>query len=143
MAVIQSVVDYEKAEEERKAAAMTEAQKLEAEKKRLEEERVAFEHQQRAFVLRQATLGAAGRAGAIYPDVIDSMVLSRVDEVQFNEAREPQNVDALVGAIRKTHPYLFRAPAGSADGGAGGGVAGRPNSGGMNEIIRRAAGRQG
>jgi hypothetical protein len=120
---------------------LTEAERIAAEKAAIEAEKAALERERRVFGLRQAALAAASRAGAIYPDVIDALLVSRMDQIDFDDSGRPQNVDALVAELRKTHPGLFRAPAGTADGGAG--TSSRPAAGGMNEFIRRAAGRGG
>lgn len=135
------VAAHEKAEEDRRKASLTEQERLSDERAAIERERQQFDTERRTFRLQQAAMLAGGRAGAIYPDVIDAMVLGRMAEVEWTDDGAPTNVDALIGAIRRSHPGLFRAPAGSADGGSG---ARNSGSGGLsvNDAIRRAAGRQ-
>lgn len=87
---------------------------------------------------------AAATHGAVYPKVIAPLIPSDLD---FNDDAA---VKAAFEGLRQEYPTLFRRTRGgngtgqdqvpgSGDGGAG---TGRTPAGGMNEFIRRAAGRQ-
>lgn len=104
-------------EEERKTKALADAQ--------AEVGRLTAESRSSSILAR------AAMAGATVPQAIVGLVPA-----------DAQDVDAAVLALKVQYPSLFTArPGGNADGGGGTGGDGNAPKMGMNEIIRRAAGR--
>lgn len=114
--------------EKLKQGQMTEQQKLQAQLDSLTKENTELKSRvQMATAERAAT-----RAGALYPDLVAAKIPAEALE-------DDKKLETAVADIKKQYPALFgRSAGGSADGGAGGG---RPAGGGMNDFIRRAAGR--
>lgn len=84
---------------------------------------------------------AATKIGVIDTDVV--MVLLREnDSIDFDADGKPVNVEAAIKDLVKQKPYLARPTAAGADAGAGTRPGAAPGQG-MNDIIRRAAGRTG
>lgn len=77
----------------------------------------AAETRYRAAMGRAAVNEAATKAGAISARAVYALIR---DELDFDDDGEPTNIDALIAQARKDEPSLFRAAAGSADGGKGG-----------------------
>lgn len=124
---------FEKAEQDRKDADLSDLQKAQTRIAELEQEREAWTLQQQESRLRMASLSAAQKLGFREPDL--AFRLLDQGAVQYAEDGTPRNVEQLLTALAKASPYLVTA----AD--FGGGTRGQPASGaGMNEIIRRAAG---
>lgn len=116
-----SLSEQEKAQ---KAAADAEARAL------------AAETQLQQFRVGLALTRMAADARAIDPSLVSQ--LADLTQVQYDSNGEPTNLKELVDGIKKAHPILFGAGAGSADGGARGGT---PQTSDMNALIRRGAGR--
>jgi hypothetical protein len=132
--------EADKAAEEQRKAAMSEAERVAEDRKQIDAERAELAAERQAIKVRSTTATTAQRIGAIYPDVIEAMVLSRIGEVEFDDAGAPTNIEVVLTDIKRTHPNLFRAaPPGSADGGARGRA--QPAGSSVNDSIRRAAGR--
>lgn len=89
--------------------------------------------------LRDTLTGSMIRDSAIKAKATDpDLVRAAVDKsaVEYDGDGKPTNLDALIEAVKKAHPVLFKATQGSGDGGSQGGSA--PTSD-MNELIRRGA----
>lgn len=82
-----------------------------------------------------AVSDAAAKANAIEPAAIFALVSRDLD---YDDDGQPTNVADVIAHARKAYPGLFRAAAGSGDGGKGGTGA---EANDMNALIRRAAGR--
>lgn len=102
-----------------------------------ENKRLAAELVQRDIAAEVAK--AAAKVGVVDVEVV--MVLLREnDAIDFDAEGKPINVEAAVKDLLKQKPYLGKAVASGADAGAG--TRGGPApGGGMNDIIRQAAGR--
>jgi DNA repair exonuclease SbcCD ATPase subunit len=85
--------------------------------KAAEERATAAESRYRAAIGRSAVTDAASKAGAISSRAVYALIR---DDIEFDDDGEPQNIDALIAAAKKDEPSLFRAAAGSGDGGKGG-----------------------
>jgi len=105
------------------------------------EGRVAeLEAEVRAGRVQRAAFAAAQKQGFWDPEVGASLV--NPADIQFDDAGNPKNMDALIGAIAKAKPRLVNGQAGNPDYGAG--QRGGPATGAdMNHLIRVAAGRGG
>ena len=114
-----------KSEDEKRAAAL----------KAAEDRATAAESRYRAAIGRAAVTEAASKAGAISSKAVYALIR---DDIDFDDDGEPTNIDALVAAAKKDEPGLFRAAAGSGDGGKGGTS---PTGTDMNALIRAKAGR--
>lgn len=68
--------------------------------------------------LRSVVMAEGSKAGAVYPDALVALVKS-AGEVEYDEAHAPKDVVKRIAELKKAYPALFRAVAGSADGGAG------------------------
>jgi hypothetical protein len=132
--------EADKASEEARKAQLSEAERLAEERAEFDREKAALAAERKSLRVRTATATTANRIGAIYPDVIEAMVLSQMEAVEFDDAGAPTNIEAVITDIRRSHPHLFRAGTGSADGGPQGRQAPRGNS--VNDAIRSAAGRR-
>src|SRR6185437_9057446 len=108
---------------------------LAAERKRAED----AESQLRVRDARDAVESAAKAAGFANPSKIYRLIK---DELSFGDDGKPDNVKDLITIAKKDFPEELGSKAGgSADGGAGANSR-LPAGGGMNAIIRRAAGYQ-
>jgi hypothetical protein len=131
--------DADKAADEQRKAALSEAERLAEDRAQFDRDKADLATERRDLKVRTATALTANRVGAIYPDVIEAMVLSRMSEVEFDDAGAPTNIEVVLTDIKRSHPNLFRAGVGSADGGASGRKT--PPASSVNDAIRRAAGR--
>lgn len=142
--------DKAKGAEERARAAEARIRELEekdlpeAEKGKRRIEELEKENQRLAEELVQRDVATEVAKAAVKVGVIDSdvvMVLLREnDAIDFDSNGKPINVEAAVRDLVKSKPYLVRPGAGGADAGAGTRPGAAPG-GGMNDLIRRAAGR--
>jgi hypothetical protein len=80
---------------------------------------------------------AAGKANAVRPDAVYRLIR---DDLEFDEDGKAKNIDAAITSARKEYPELFRASAGSGDGGKNGDTPKDKNEA-MNQFIRQQAGR--
>jgi hypothetical protein len=122
----QARADADKSAEERAAERI----------KALETDLASERAERRTMALQVATIGVARKLGFRDPDLAHRLLST--DEIEFDEGGKPRNVEALLTAISKQHPYLV---SGTAD--YGGGPRGTPPGSGddMNARIRRQAGR--
>jgi hypothetical protein len=109
------------------------AQMTEEERKATELKEAQAKVTELTFAARNSDiLAKAAVAGASVPQAIVGLV--PVDAV---------DLDAAIAGLKTQFPQLFTArPGGSADGGGGSGTGGTPPAMTMNQIIRRASGRQ-
>ncbi len=63
---------------------------------------------------RASVIEAATKANAVVPRAIYGLMR---DDIEFDDDGEPTNIDALIAALRQDDASLFKASAGSADGG--------------------------
>lgn len=89
--------------------------------------------------VQQEVTKAAAKLGVVDTDVV-LILLRESDSIDFDNEGKPINVEAAIKDLVKTKPYLVRNGAAGADAGAGT-RAGAAPGGGMNDVIRRAAGR--
>ena len=96
-------------------------------------------------LVRERTQNAIARAAAAQ-GIVDAdvamLLLEQQDLIDYNDDGEPVNVEAALKALVAKRPYLVRANSQNADAAAGTRGAGAPVKG-MNDLIRRAAGREG
>lgn len=114
--------------------AATRAQQLEEENKSLAEQ-----------LVRERTTNAVTRVaanlGVIDVDVA-MLLLEQADTIDYDDEGKPINAEAALKALIAKRPYLVRSGQQSADAAAGTRAGAKPG-GGMNDLIRRAAGREG
>ncbi len=102
---------YEKADEERKKAEMTEADKLKADRDTFDKERAAFAQSQRDFTARSQVIDEARKAGfKISPERVFALVQGGIE---FDDDGKPINVGDVVGQLAKDEPGLVGAANGS------------------------------
>ena len=102
---------FQKAEEERKQAEMTEAEKLAARQKALEEREAAFSQSQRDFTAKSQVIEEARKAGfKVSPERVFALVKS---DIEFNDDGSPTNVRDVVTALAQAEPGLIGAANGS------------------------------
>lgn len=94
----------------------------------------------RAERAERLVTSAASKANAIRPDAIYRLVSS---DLVYGDDGRPSNTDAVMTQAKKDFPELFRAGAGSGDGGRGNGELPKDGNAAMNQMIRQAAGRSG
>lgn len=99
----QRLLRYEEAEK----AGMTEAERLEKERKEFAQERASFQQERRAATVENI----ARRLGAVYPDAMHTLISA--------EAETEKDIEKALATLQKDRPKLFQT--GSADGGARGG----------------------
>lgn len=121
----QAAADAGKTDEEKRQAAL----------KAADERATAAETRLQDANARSAVTDAATKVNAVSTRAVYALIRS---DLEFDDDGEPTNVDALLKRAQKDEPSLFRAAAGSGDGGATG-PAGTEND--MNARLRRAAGR--
>ena len=97
-------------------AGKPESEKLSRERDAATQRAEAAEQRLRDANARVAVTEAATKANAISVRAVLKLI---EDDLDFNDDGEPTNVDALITQARKDEPQLFRAAAGSADGGKG------------------------
>lgn len=111
-------------------AGKSESDQIAAKLTAAEERATAAESRYRVAVGRAAVTDAATKAGAISPKAVYALIR---DDIDFDDDGEPTNIGDLIAQAKKDEPQLFRAAAGSADGGKGGPAAdAKPN---MNRMI--------
>jgi len=98
-------------------ASKSETEKVAAALKAAEDRASTAETRLRDANARSAVTEAAGKANAISTRAVYALIRSDLD---FNDDGEPTNVSELIAQARKDEPSLFRAAAGSGDGGKGG-----------------------
>ena len=113
-----------KSEDEKRTAALRAA----------EDRATAAELRYQAAIGRAAVTEAATKAGAISTKAVYALIREDID---FDDDGEPTNIEDLITAARKDEPQLFRAAAGSGDGGKGGRA---PATDDMNAQMRKALG---
>lgn len=129
---------FEKAEQDRTAATLTETEKRDARIRELEESLTNHERRARDYALRDAIAAHVARDDFPALPVATGDRLLRLldpDAVEW-DGETPKNVGALLTGLARTDPYLFQPKArrpGAAD--AGGGGRSVSNSD-MNALIR-------
>lgn len=120
----------------RQDAEMTEAERLKKRLDELEKAEQTWKAEKSELLLGQAVSNEATKAGALYPDLL----IRSLDRsaIEYDDDGNPTNLPKVVAELKKAYPALFRAPAGSADGGAGNESRATTSP---NDLIRRAAGR--
>jgi hypothetical protein len=116
-------------------AGKSEEEQREAALKSLQTEAERWKTRALESAARVAVSDAAAKANAIEPAAIFALVSRDID---YDDDGQPTNVADVIANARKAYPGLFRAAAGSGDGGKGGTGA---EANDMNALIRRAAGR--
>lgn len=128
------IAALEKAEQQRKDAALSDLEKAQQRITELESEKAESLVREQARTLRLATEAAARKLGFWDPDVAYGLVDRNA--VEFDDDGNPRNVERLLADIAKAKPRLVSQPD------FGGGPRGPSGEGpDMNAIIRRAAGR--
>ena len=129
-----------KVDEERKKAAMTETERLKAEKEAAEKKA-----QDAMRTANERLLRAEVKATAVALDIVDpdaAYALMDRDAVSVAEDGTTQGVEDALKALIKEKPWLKKTDAKGGSVGAGTNPGGAPNSKtDMNAFIRRAAGR--
>lgn len=102
---------FEAADEARKQAEMTEADKLKADRAKLEAEQSAFTQSQRDFTARQQVIEEARKQGfKVTPERVFALVKA---EIAFDDDGSPTNVRDVVTALAAAEPGLIGATNGS------------------------------
>lgn len=101
---------FEEAEEARKREAMTEAERVKADREAFEKERQAFATQQREFAAQKAVITEAGKFN--FRISADRMWKLVRDEIEYDDDGKPTNVTAVVAQLAKDEPGFI----GSANG---------------------------
>jgi len=96
---------FQDAEEERKRAAMSDAEKLQAEYEGLQARYAKAEADRREALIRAAVTAAASNAGFV--DVEDAMRLLPTEEIEVDGDRV-DGVDELVAQLVASKPYLTK-----------------------------------
>lgn len=110
-----------------KASQMSDSEKVQAQLKALQDENTSL----KLRVQTVAAENAAAKAGAMYPDLVAA-------KIPADALGDDKKLEVAIKSIKAQYPALFGKANGSADGGAGGKS---PAGGGMNDFIRRSAGR--
>jgi hypothetical protein len=114
-------------------AGKPESEKLSRERDAAIQRAEAAEQRIRTANARTAVYEAVGSLAS--PRAVFALIK---DDLDFDDDDMPTNVTDLIAREKKADPTLFRAAAGSGDGGKGGNVA---NTNDINATIRRMAGR--
>lgn len=93
------------------------------------------EQRLRDATARSAASDAASKAGAISPKAVYALIRG---DIEYDATGEPTNIADLIEQAKADEPQLFRAAAGSGDGGKGGAS---PNATDINQVFRQMAGR--
>ena len=102
---------FEAADEARKQAEMTEADKLKADREKFETERTTFAQSQRDFTAKQQVIEEARKASfKVSPERVFALVKA---EIEFNDDGAPTNVRDVVTALATAEPGLIGASNGS------------------------------
>lgn len=118
---------------------LPEAEKTAKRNKELEEENQRLAQALVEIEVTAQVNAAAAKLGVVDAEVV-SVLLREKDTIEFDADGRPVNVEAAMKALLREKPFLSRAAAQGADAGAGT-RAGATPGGGMNDLIRRAAGR--
>jgi hypothetical protein len=121
-------------EEKRKSLSPEERQRLAG----LDEQVKAAQARERALILRYEVATRAAKLGIVDPELA-TMLIEKSDSVTISETGQVAGLDEALKQLIKDRPFMVRAAAAPADGGAG---TGGPRPGGkptMNDIIRGAA----
>jgi hypothetical protein len=116
-------------------AGKSESEQIAARLKAAEERATAAELRLRATAGQAVTAELASKHGAISTRAVYALIR---DDIDYDDDGEPTNIADLIGKAKKDEPQLFRAAAGSGDGGKRGPIT-EPDD--MNARIRRMAGR--
>lgn len=101
----------EKEDADRKAAEMTEADKLRADRETFDKERATFTQSQRDFTARTQVIEEARKAGfKVSPERVFALVKG---EIVFDDDGSPTNVGDVVAALAKDEPGMVGAANGS------------------------------
>lgn len=116
---------------------LSEAEKLQRRVRELEEQHAEAERRLRERELQHEVAAVAGKLGFLNPAVAHRLLDAQ--GIEFDDKGKPKNIEPLLRDLLKAEPYLART--GSADAGSGRRSGG--SGGGMNQLIRQAAGRGG
>jgi hypothetical protein len=134
-ALRKEAASYRKKVEDYENANRTDLEKRDLAVKAAEERATALETKLRDMSARSAVTEAATKANAISSRAVFALIRS---DLEFDDDGEPTNVDALIKAAIKDEPSLFKAAAGSGDGGVGSGTTGKQD---LNALFRAGLGR--
>lgn len=114
----------------------TDQQRQEREATEARERLERLEQENRDLRVGRAVQDAA--RDAHNPSTLWELMQARGIDVETDDKGQPQNVAAVVAALRESDPYLFKAPRVSTDGGAGGGQTRATQSAGeqINDMLR-------
>jgi uncharacterized protein YhaN len=126
---------YRKKAEEYENLTKTEAERRESALKAAEDRAATLEARLRDLSARSVVTEAATKANALSSRAVYALIQS---DLEYDDTGNPTNVDALVKQAIKDEPQLFRASAGSGDGGKGNG---QPNTQSLNDLLRVGLGR--
>lgn len=93
----------------------SETEKLASERDAAAKRAEEHERRWRDAVGRTAVYEAAGKANAVSARAVYALIR---DDLEFDDEGEPTNVDALIKTAKADEPAMFRAAAGSANGGS-------------------------
>lgn len=113
---------------------MTETERMKAELDEVKTTNAKLTSDYTTLRIAQQFTEAARSAGARYPDVLHKFATP--SELTLNDKGEIENLNGTLTRLKQAYPELF-GPGGTADGRAGNG---QPAAGGMNSMIRQAAG---
>lgn len=127
--------EFEKADEDRRKAGMSDLEKANTEKAALETKVATLEGQIKVQGLRYAAHDAAVELGMKTPELAHRLI--DISDVEFDDEGSPKNLKALLKKVTDKNGYLLKE-----QGDFGGGNRGAPSKGtDMNALIRGAAGR--
>jgi hypothetical protein len=130
---------FEKAEDERKQAQMSADEKIAVREQAVKDQEQRITARLQASILRDEIASAVNAEKiTLHAPIGDVLRLLDTGAVEW-DGETPKNVRALLKELVKERPYLASRRTGSADGGAGDG---RSTGHTMNDLIRRAAGRE-
>lgn len=112
-------------------AGKPEADRLATERDAAAKRAEAAEQRLRDANARVAVTEAATKVNAISVRAVLKLI---EDDLEFDDEGTPTNVDALIAAAKKDEPSLFRAAAGSADGGKNGTTGTREVNPGLDRL---------
>jgi hypothetical protein len=129
---------FEQEREAAKRAGESEQERLQRERQDFERERTAFATERQDFALRQAVTSAATSLGFIDPD--DALAYLDRSAIEWSDDGKPRGLERHLRSILERKPHLLN-PNRTATVTRGVQSSGRVPDGGMNDLIRRAAGR--
>jgi hypothetical protein len=112
-------------------AGKSEDEKQSAALKAAEDRATALEARIRDTNARSAVTDAATKANAVSTKAVYALIR---DDIEFDDDGEPTNIADLIKAAKADEPSLFRASAGSGDGGKGG----TPDKANLSQLVRAA-----